>query len=55
MMRHPMKPETLKRRSIARRKAVAARKAEMKRRLEENAKRDGPDSIWAEMLGEVLS
>lgn len=45
-----MKPATLQRRAVARTRDRAEAKAERMRRLHELAMRDGPDSIWAELL-----
>jgi len=48
-----MKPETIARRKIARLKETAARRENLRDRLKRAAERDGPDSIWAEMLAEL--
>lgn len=45
-----MKPATLQRRAAARTLGRAEAKAERMRRLHELSQRDGPDSIWAELL-----
>ena len=50
MKHHPMKPETIARRSAKRVVDVADREARLVRRLRENAAECGPQSIWAEML-----
>lgn len=49
----PMKPETVARRARERVREIAERNAASKARLQELVKRDGPDSIWAELLAEV--
>jgi hypothetical protein len=45
-----MKPETLARHTAARAAARAAAATERRRRLRELVRRDGADSIWAELL-----
>jgi hypothetical protein len=45
-----MKPETLARHAIERARTRAEAKVERMRRLAELSERDGPDSIWAELL-----
>ncbi len=50
-----MKPETLARRKAARVLNIAARRQSLLQRLEANVKRDGPDSIWPELLAELRS
>jgi len=45
-----MKPETIERRRIEAIHERARRHAALLRDLREKAERDGPDSIWADML-----
>src|SRR6185436_6035049 len=49
-MFRPMKPETIERRRIEAIHERARRHAALLRDLREKAERDGPDSIWADML-----
>lgn len=48
-----MKPETIARRAKKRIADKAARKVEQIERLKALVERDGPNSIWVEMLEEV--
>ena len=52
MFRVKMKPDTIKRIRRRQLKERAERRLETRRRIRELANRDGPDSIWAEMLAE---
>jgi hypothetical protein len=47
-----MKPETIARRAAKRIADTAARKQSTTERLKALVERDGPDSIWAELLAE---
>jgi len=47
-----MKPQTITRRAEERAKRRQAERADRIARLREKADRDGPNSIWAEMLGD---
>lgn len=47
-----MRPETIARRAAKRAVEMTERKASMKDRLQALAERDGPESIWAELLAE---
>ena len=47
-----MKPETIERRARERAAKRIERRADLRRRLIEKVERDGPESIWAEMLAE---
>lgn len=49
---HKMKPETIERRGRERAQAVENRRTDAVERLAALVKRDGPDSIWAELLAE---
>ena len=48
-----MKPETIERRRLQRIKDTKERKAQLITNLKRNAERDGPDSIWPELLAEI--
>jgi hypothetical protein len=50
----PMKPETILRRASERRNESASRRAYLIQRLRDSAERDGADSIWVEMLAELV-
>lgn len=54
-MKIKMKPETIARRAVERAIETAARRASLARSLAELAERDGPDSIWPELLAEHLA
>ncbi len=49
-----MKPETIARRAAKRTADKSSSKAFRIERLKALAERDGPDSIWAEMLAEQI-
>lgn len=49
----PMKPETIMRRARKRAAEIAERRAESRARVLALIERDGPDSIWPEMLAEM--
>ena len=55
MKRYPMKPETIERRKRERAADIKARHENLIVQLRVKAERDGPDSIWAEMLAEVIA
>jgi hypothetical protein len=48
-----MKPETIARRAAKRAAEIASRRASSRARLQALVERDGPDSIWAELLAEA--
>jgi hypothetical protein len=48
-----MKPETIMRRAAERQRAIAERRATLRARLQEKAREEGPDSIYAELLQEA--
>jgi len=48
----PMKPETVARRAAERAAASAASREDLRARLKEKAERDGPGSLFAELLAE---
>ena len=50
MIKIVMKPETIRRRAIEHAAERKTSRANLLRRLRENVERDGPDSIWAELL-----
>lgn len=52
---HPMKPETIERRRREHREEQARRRRELVEDLRRLTERDGPDSIWAELLEERLA
>ena len=54
-MKIKMKPETIARRAAERVIETAARSADHAKRLAELVERDGPDSIWPELLAEHLA
>ena len=49
---HPMKPETVARRAVERSKAREASRADLRARLAAKALRDGPGSLFADLLAE---
>ena len=49
---HKMKPETIERRKRERMEERASRRADLLAGLAALAERDGPESIWAELLTE---
>ena len=51
-MQVQMKPETIARRAAKRTVDTAARRTSSTERLRALVERDGPDSIWAELLAE---
>lgn len=51
-MFRPMKPETIERRRREHEQEQRERKAQLIADLRERVERDGPDSIWAELLVE---
>lgn len=52
-MKIQMKPETIARRAAQRIADAAARKENHKIELQKLVDRDGPDSIWVELLAEA--
>ena len=52
---HPMKPETIARRRREHAEEQARRRRELVEDLRRLAERDGPDSIFAELLEERLA
>ena len=54
-MQIKMKPETIARRAAERAIETATRRAGHAKRLAELVERDGPDSLWPELLAEHLA
>jgi hypothetical protein len=49
---HPLKPETQERVNREHREEMIQRTARLRARLAAKAEAEGPDSLWAEMLGD---
>lgn len=52
---HPMKPETIERKRREHLQARHAGRQELLRRAQEAARRDGPDSLSAELLADLVA